>query len=258
VQTSFDKPETPRLRFDTQQDALDYGRQLVEDCDRVLVSKSWNFAERYQKAEIDIVLKICFALTPGSNRSNYDLIFCAIPDGVVGNLDNASALEIPSGAYGSHAHGNQDCVLLYVGYPVECAEKIVSSFVWLEPPKERMNLMRNICTSSFERILEVSGPPGKGEGSALGIEHARGEGGGVGSLVERGAEIANGVESDAVESLRQFLGEHNCDDDVLPLRVGTKHTLVWAFIAKGPEFFFEITDVMLCPREGVARTIERV
>src|SRR4051812_12338645 len=103
------EPETPGLRFDCPDDALDYFNQLVEDIKHWPACHSLNFEERYGDGKIEIVLR----LMAGAEGQNLDLIFNAIPprdrDSEEMARVNDYSLDI---VRCRHGHGRKDTVLI--------------------------------------------------------------------------------------------------------------------------------------------------
>lgn len=160
-----DKSETPRLRFNSQQDAFDFTSQCVEDGSRFIASNNLDFVERYIKSELDIVVKL---LSVRSDCHDYDLILSSIPDRLLRNTHESESLEVKSGPRTNNTNGGEHLMLVSVANLVQSVEQVIPSFVRLEPTKERENVLRKILGSSFDLVFKVSGTFGKGESAVPG------------------------------------------------------------------------------------------
>ena len=58
------------VRFDSQEDALNFARQCVEDSNRWLATYDLNFVKRYEKGELAIVIKFVVILVISQDEPN--------------------------------------------------------------------------------------------------------------------------------------------------------------------------------------------
>ena len=72
---SLEDSQSGSLRFSSPQDALDFGRQCVEDGNCFLSTNRFDIVERYRQGEIVIQLNL------GANGRDgyYDLLFGEVP-----------------------------------------------------------------------------------------------------------------------------------------------------------------------------------
>lgn len=112
----LDKSETPRLRFDSQEGAFNYARELVEDCKHFLTTHNLNLIERYRKGEIALELKIGHGIA----YCNYDLLVVSIPPGRRKRyVEAAVGTVLDSPLFGSldrYSVRDENRVLVRVGY----------------------------------------------------------------------------------------------------------------------------------------------
>lgn len=73
-----------RLRFDSQNDAINFTSNSIENGNGWLTAYSLDVAKRYKEGNIYIVLK----LSIGASASEYDFVFFAVP---IGRVDGAAA-----------------------------------------------------------------------------------------------------------------------------------------------------------------------
>ena len=73
MNTSFCEPETARLRFDSDQDALDFASKCVKDSKRLLGVSAFDFGQRYQESEIELRI----AVRSRTDGKQFHLVFCA-------------------------------------------------------------------------------------------------------------------------------------------------------------------------------------
>ena len=124
--------ENSSLSLRSDQDIRDFVRKSVEDSKHWFATHTLNFAKSYIEGNIELVFKSCIRTDTGE----YDLVFVAIEDefreeGRVTNMNDADL----SCSFAVQSHRAQDSMLICVTHILECPEKIIPSFVWLERNK---------------------------------------------------------------------------------------------------------------------------
>src|SRR6266851_3502038 len=120
-----DNSESPGLRFDTHQDALDFAAQCVQYSKDWLSINDLNIVERYKKLELEIIFVLC----SGSEANKYHLIFSSVPDRTVGRREESGALKAHRAVHQGMPDGNREFMLVGDAYFVECPEEIIPSQV---------------------------------------------------------------------------------------------------------------------------------
>jgi hypothetical protein len=247
---SCDKPNSQRLSFSSQEDALNYARHVVEDSKRRFAA--YNLIERYVQGDYYICVCECFRLGDRNNKI-YDLIFSSIPD-KLGNgcVDGTIDIIRPhffDGDIGDNVHLGEFPVLVCNAHAVKREEKIVPSFVWLERTKKRYDVRRDILATPLDNSLQSGSILGKGEIGAFGVGDSRSESYSIGCVVKCGPEMFNGFGGDDGEIIA---GERLSKSDFVQIIITTRVTLYDV----GPLFcleksslpFFKGKDVLLCAR----------
>src|SRR5688572_6654872 len=76
LEQDLHEADTFGLRFETHNDALDYGKKVTKDANDWLAVHNVNVADRYVSGDLGIELVFhAFA-----ESTNYHLVFCAVPD----------------------------------------------------------------------------------------------------------------------------------------------------------------------------------
>jgi hypothetical protein len=249
VAALFEKPETPALRFDSPQDVLDYCRQYTEDCSRWMVTNSFDLSKRYKENDIEIVVKV----RVGAHREKYDLILSGIPSGFFrSGKEGINGLRLESSSFPQDAasHRSEPHVFVCITQIVKCAENVIPSFVRLERPKDRKNLLRNILGSSLNGVFKFSGGSSEGEGCSLWLGYPGSDGDCVTGLVKGGSQICESVSSNEFKGIRDRQAELEFVDSILTIlrvRIDGPHARI--LLLEQPNAICEVSDVFFSPRE---------
>jgi hypothetical protein len=250
VETLFHDSETARLRFDSDQDALDFAAHSVRDAQDWLAFNRLDFVDRYKSGELEIVLHIIWGT--GAKRHEYHLIFGTIPCVIQRHLEKSSS---PDSHMLSNKHGesrDDSAVLIRITGCVNCAQEVIPSEVRLEPKKQRLDFARQVCTSphGFNHIGQRSG---KREPAVLGIRFPSGGSDGVSSIVERSPKVDNKF-SKVVTDVVQFPSEFTSWFDFVNLMVSLisvrfDNAVVGVTLDKRRDFPLEIKEMFFSPVE---------
>lgn len=243
-------PQAARLRFDSQQDALDFAGQCVEDSVRWLVHNRINFGERYTKGEVEVVVSLGIG---APLLKQYQLV--AVPLWRTSTekperLPVADTVCSETQERVANRNGNERYMFVSVANVIEGTEKIIPSLVRLEGAQEREKLSRNILGSTIKGVLKFFGTSGEREGGVLGVPAARGDGDSVTRLIQGSPEISSGVRRDISEGCGNGLSEFNLVDLASrKMRVRIDNYGVRLLIEESADFPFEVLDVFLAPRK---------
>jgi len=231
------------LRFDTQEDALNFAAKLVEDSKHWLAVHNLNIVKRYKEAELEIVLVCRF----DSESEKFHLVLSSIPDMGSGHLKESCSLDASGPANHASPDGNNVFMLIPVTNFVECPQEVIASQVRLESTKERLHFFRQVLGSP-ETIGHLSGTSSERECSILRIDFASSDRYSVSGIVESVPKILHEIGSSISNDRRDFLGHfdlvHNA---VRSLRVRLSNSCVWVDTSELFDFPMEISEVLLSP-----------
>lgn len=254
IRASYDDFEPPRLRFDTQEDALNFARQIVEDGNRWLSNKQLDFAELYIQEKVELVVKLgAFGL----NRRKCDLIFASVRDGLRVR-DTRVKSGVPIRSTDADSDRNELNVLISDTYLVESPEKVIPSLVRLECAKEREDVLWNVLGPPWRASFPFGQASTNREGGVFEPSITRSERNAVGSVIQRGPKIVDGIGGNVGEEFRQ---RHELEPMKLfvgNIRIWLDKYVVWFCVREGFNLPFEILDVMLCARQLPACALERI
>jgi hypothetical protein len=230
-------------------DRFDHPHKRFERFKGGLSVNPFDFAKRYVNAELEVAVE----LHPILGGKHYHLVFCAIPYRRVGHGDKAGSLNEGLDAEGGSANRDQEFVLISDTYLVECPQQLATSLVRLVRAKEGVNLLRNICTSTFEVGLKVRSVTGEREVSIQRLRAPGREGNGVHGVIQSGSEIVNNVPGNLRESIGELLGQAKLVNDMLGfIRVRLGKNVAGVVLDKRQNFPFEFGEVILSPCEFAA------
>ena len=140
-------------------------------------------------------------------------------------------------------------MLIEIAYPVECPQKIIPSFVWLERFKERPNLIREMLKNS--PTLELRFAVSDREFSLPTFNASRGPENSEDSLVKSIPKISNSVSSYIEQSIRDRFGEHGFVEFMDSIRIRLDNNGCWLSFVKGKNLLVKIKDVFLSPSQTI-------
>jgi hypothetical protein len=241
---SLHDSEPPRLSFSSQEDALNYARHVVEDSKRRLAA--YNLIERYIEGDYYIVISEWYRV--GGNDKVYDLIFSSVPPklGYCCWIGGKDAFDFNI--------GNKDnlgisAMLISDTYIVECPEKIVPSFVWLERAKKRYDVRMNIPAPSLNHGLQSDPILAEGEISPLRVGDSRGDSNGISHVVKGIPKIKDSLFSNESEIIREGFSKPNFVQIINSLTVKLYNIGPVFCIAEKYLSLFKGKNVFLCARE---------
>lgn len=249
LKTELDEADSLGLRFDSHNDAVSYVEKIFQDSLRRLAVYNFNVAKNYMSGKIDIRLH-CRALV---TKEEYHLVFCPIPDrqlqcepctNTAG--DKVDFFETNDGRTGGDR--SKDAVFVGVADFVQCPEKIVPSFVWLEPANQINNLLRERFATSFNGSFKLSGIARERERGVPALLSRRLEG--VAGLVERRAQVVDRVSRNVFERNWHGLSELDLVRLTVALRIILTDVTVGVSFEEFRDLPFEVLDVLVSPRNA--------
>lgn len=243
-----------RLRFESQDDALDFARRSVEKSRDWLARNSLDFAKRYKEGEIEIVINS----RVGGSAEEYDLVFFAIPFG--GGYRPASGYlhMVNMDSCCSHTNGDDDPMIALSANPVECPDYIIPSLVRIETPKERQDIRWETFAIARDSVFEVSGFISNGKMNTIRPASFGSGSYSVHRLVECRSQPVDYVVGEVGVPVRERLGELDFVKLVNAVRIGFNETNVGFFLEEFIDSRTELGQVSLCSRDPAFRAIEWV
>jgi hypothetical protein len=247
--SSCDKPDSARLCFGSQEDALNYARHVVEDSKRRLAA--YNLIERY--VEGDYYICISEWCRVGGDNHVYDLIVSSVPyklgDRYPDRAIDVGCLDTIDGDIGDNVYLGKLSVLVCDTHAVERIEKGIPSLIWLERTKKRYDVRGNILAAPLDNGLQPPGVLGEGEIGAFGVGDSRSDSHSIGRVVKRSPEMFNSFGGNQGEFIRERLKKSDLMQIINTLRV-TLYDVGPLFCFEKSLFpFFKGKNVFLCARE---------
>lgn len=242
------------FRFNSLNDALDFGRHSVERSNGILAANDINVAKGYVEGKAHIVLH-CRA---DAEACEFDLVFRSVPTRI---SEHTASQQAGSGARkrcGSCADWDQHAMRVGVPYAVQSAEQPIPSLVWLEASKERTDF-RRVSSKTFAHQFteDAVGVPREWETGVLGITANQNDGGSVDGMVQRIAKIAGCVFDGDRHGTGDFRSKFYLVDILLCVTVEIDRSGVWLLIKKGFDLRGCLINVFPCAPDEQKRTIKR-
>jgi hypothetical protein len=229
------------------------GRQIAKGGKNWHSSKHWNFAERYAKGEIDIVMNCRIASDP----RDYDLIFSPVPPGTrmpqqgvkAGTGHVANKFDI------LNMHSGLDNGSVFVGISnfVQGPQGRIPSSVRLERSKKRLDFVGDVLGFAFDLPVKESSCVSEGKGRSFFV--CRGNNG-TSSVIERRPKIIDSRNRLFSDSRRQRFRESNYIQIVNAIRLKVGDSFVNVTSKKQMSKGFYLTNIILCPSNKLDGTRE--
>ena len=242
-----DKTVTSGDTLDSFDDQIDLIEHLVEDSNNWLASDPLDFRERYQHAKVELVMRI----RAGDQGEKLDLLYRAVPDGVVWHNEGSSGPQSVDNNSGMYSHRGNDSVRIHVTCFIECPQEFISipSLVRLEPANNRVDLLRDDLSPSVEIVVDVAQllPERKvdvpGVGPRCGNDRVHG-------VIQSSPEITDSIPYQVGNGIAHWLDE----PDFVQKVVGGIHVYIssvgpMVFIQKGTDLPIKVENVFFTPCE---------
>ena len=234
----------PRLSFNSHDDALNYARRATKESNGRLAANRLDIVERYKRSDFEFVLR----LAAGLDNREYHLVFFAVPAGLEHNLGlrygHVFDVQVASG----HSDGSDPAMVPYVSQFVDRPEAVIPSAIRFELAHDIQDFRWDILGPPS---VEFCSSAAKGEMGMLGARVSAGDRNLVPSAVQRGAQIADGIERNISENGGHFAtGEPHLVDFVDSVRIWLNDQFVWVWAEKTAHLGVQILGVILSPRDS--------
>lgn len=242
------RDDARRLRFRSQDDALNFARHSAENARRWAQANPFDLAKRYEHLQSHIVLRLVDRI--GTDDAEYHLVIFGIPPGWEPHLhDQTRAMEaFYERVTDTHSDRDENPVLGPIRELVHAPNQWIASLVRIERPKERDNI-----------IMQIPAPsPTDDIGIKLGIcvcdrevgafetgvaEHGSGS---EASLIQSGPEPFCYFNRLIEESIGERLGKADLVNFISRIRISFNETSVWLGIEKSLNTRFKVVGMLVC------------
>lgn len=245
------REDAGRLCFDSVNGTVHCPGDLVQGRDYRPASQSVSPLEHYREGRADIVLHLASA----TEAHVFDLVFRSVPS-AVSDLGFASEDSLGDGDVCSHgvANGNNESVGAWVPYAVQSPKEVISSFVRLEPFKQRPDFDWIVPQARAGQFtLHAREVLREGEASSDGIGVPQGDGCTVASMVKRVPKVSGGFFDDKFDMIGEWSSKADLVNLLTSLSVRLDHTGVWLTVEERGDFPFSFSYLRLCPRDEALR-----
>ncbi len=246
---SFAK-DTSSLRFDTQDDALDFARQSVEHGRRWVRQRGFSCTKDYLK-----------------NRARIDISGCSLPEArkfklvvqfvpfVDANRKSAFPRCDGPGLLASYnlrpaaaqRYAQNTLVFVWTGEGAKRIEQVVPSIVRLECPDKDYKFGVNILATCRNFIIKIFKRLTKGEVDPLRIWSTQQHGTIADCLIERVSKVVYYARGRDSHLGRNAMMETKLDDLLSGIRITVVDDVISAVLDKSIAGRFEINDACFCP-----------
>jgi hypothetical protein len=241
----FAEPNSFCLRFDSQNDAINFTSDRVENGNGWLATYSLDFAKRYKEGNVYVVLE----LRIGASAREYDFVFFAVPIWRVDGTAARNGHMVDVNLVGCHPHRYNDTVFAYIASTVKSPNEVIASLVRIERPKERNDVRRNIFASALNHTVKFSSRTGDGEVCRPGMFDAGKDGSCKGSLIKGRTETFDSLGSDTCDTGGKCLCEFDLVKIIDSIIVTLGNACVGLVIKEMLDPTVEIANVLLCSRD---------
>jgi len=237
-----------RLRFDSQDDALNFARDLVQRSSDFLAAQSLNVVKCYVHGQCNIAVE----LRSMRDSEVFQLVFSSIPaisdelNPISTNENTIADLKIGSSPVLDRS--NDGSVRVGVPYLVQTKHQPIYSLVRAECYKERVDFRRNALESgtSFELTLNGSGSITDRKCRVLRVAAVEGEGAGVNSVIQGVSEIGGGILDDGVQSSGRLPSDTDLVNILSSLRIVLNDAGVCLTFVEPYDFRYHVANVLIC------------
>lgn len=206
------------LRFDSQDDALDFGRNLAERSKRWLARQGMTAFERYIEGGSNLVIH---ARVWAEAHELY-FLFRRVPPAVA---DRAASNEPAPDRKAAHHHGrsywDHKAMSSGVPYAIQSPKEGIASLVWLERREEGAQLRRISAEgATIELPVYACGVPREREAGSLRVSSTEDLRGAVDRVVQCVTQRPNCVFQDHLDFIGELPGEAKLMDVLATLWIG--------------------------------------
>jgi hypothetical protein len=251
-----------RLRFSSQNDALDFARHSAENARRWSQTNAINLAERYKHLQCHVVLRLIDQIR--ANDADYHLVIFGVPSGWEPHLhDQSRATEaFHEGIAHTHPNWDENAMLGPIGKLVQTPDQWIPSLVRIERPKKRDNIIMQIFAPPATDDIGVELGVGISNRKVGAFETGVSEqgGGGEASFVQSCSKALCYFDGLIEESIWENLSKADLVNFITSIRVSLNQTSVWLGFEKSLNARFKIADMLVCSGDtslGVTKRIDR-
>jgi hypothetical protein len=222
--------------------ARDFVDKNAQDSLHWLSFYDLNFPKRYAEGNINLVL----SFRSRSCRSIYQLVFVAVPlserNKVWPGRLKMLNIERPC----NHAESCYEPMFGIIAKLIQCPQEVVPSLVWLEPFKERVNLLRELFTHTVEATFEVGSCSAERKMN-FGSSGSNATGNSICRKIKSRAEMFKDANSSFPKGIGQGPKKFDFVEIVKSLVIRFGHGGIWAGFEEPLSSPFELCEVLLCP-----------
>lgn len=242
LEQDLHEADTFGLRFDSHDDALNFAAKQVEDSKRWQAAHELNIAKHYASGNLELCLKCAARFHAGQ----FHLVFSAIPYESHDFKTAAAKLSVfKNDLAGLDRNGNNDRVFVGITEFVQCPEKIVPSFVWLESANEILDFYRDFFTASVDLLVQAGTLISEGKSRVVSFSSS-GDSSRVTRMIERGSQAVDCVKDSEGESLWHRLNKLDLVNFLGGIRICLDDRGARVRVDELSNLPFEISDLTLC------------
>lgn len=272
---SSDKTEPTALSFGLCADLRGDFEHFLQDANRRFAAQNINALDRYRNGDVCVVVNFRLGVCPEQQQ----LILSSVPQTACGrdspadcsieSSDSdafASSRECrPCGVFefecelrGPDTERDQCEVFLGVTNLVQGPEGVIPSFVCIAPFKERTDFRRQVLTTPAHSVEPMCLVIREGELDMLERCTLSRDGAGVGTLIEGGAKVVDGVEQNARQIIWKPPGKSDLMQFMETISIVIDDVGPSLFNFKSADVRCQIGDVMMCTQDAALRALKEI
>lgn len=242
--------DATRLRFDTQDDALDFARKCAEDGRRWARERGFSCANDYLngRARIDISCRA------PSKAHEFKLVAQVIPPVVADPYAFRTYMERPRlpGGVDNHSvtierYAGDLLVFVRSGKGADAIEQCIPSIVRVEIANEPRQIRVNALAAPLNFVIKVLGCFSEWEVDPTSVAPSKQNSRFYKRLIERVSEIVHSVVDMNSQTGRKTVTEAELDYLLASIRVRVADDVISAALNEGGAKRFELIDACFCP-----------
>lgn len=237
---SFGQGADPsRLRFNSSNDALHYADHIVQEANNRALRKWPDIIQVYDEGNCHVAVRCRLR-----NKTEFDVMFSAVPFQARPKRSRPTSSD--DKVISSELRRRDNAVFISDGYLVNSPEKVIPSFVWIEPTQKRDDIWMKMLALSPDHVFKASLRGRKWEIGIFGFSGSRQRPRrGVRGLIKRSPQIVAGIRGHISKSLRQFLHSEFVPY-ISTYKLWLNRNGVWLFLDPKPDCPIKIMNVFLC------------
>lgn len=251
--------------------ASDYASRVLLDCDAYptdLISDGLEYRDNWPSSQRVSPLEhyregrahLRVNMRSSADAHIFDLVFCRIPPTVSNRsstLDGASK-DLGGGSY-RLSDGYDEPVGVRITNAVKTPEKVIPSFVWIEPHKKAVQFRWIVPQSpASEFTFHPFGVPSEGEACFRGAGVAEANSSSKAGVVQSVPQMRSRFLDHQVDVVRQEAVQLNLEDLLSGVSIYLDNGGVWPCLEEGFDQSFGLVNVLLCASDKALRAREWV